>query len=250
MQTLIVVFLTAVVLMTSSLPSTGVEGQRITYGPNSKYTGHLVKPHGPGPFPALVVIHEWWGLNDNIKTTADKLAGEGYVALAVDMFGKVATDPGEAMRMVRSLNQTEANAKLLATTDYLRSLPYVIPGKVGSIGWCFGGGQSLSLALNDPKLVAAVMYYGKPITDPKELAKIKAAVLGIFGEADESIPIADVKAFGEALKKAGVTHEIHTYPGAGHAFANPTSSKRYNPEAAKDAWDKTIAFLQKYLKSK
>ncbi|MDO8684962.1 MAG: dienelactone hydrolase family protein [Armatimonadota bacterium] len=242
------VLMAAILLLASSVVSVALHGSEIKYGPKSAYSGYFVRPTGNGPFPGLVMIHEWWGLNDNIKEMADRLAGEGYAALAVDLFGKSTTDPAEAMWLSRGINPSSALAQLLAAADYLRVLPYVPDDKVGSIGWCFGGRQSLNLALNDPKLAAAVIYYGQLVTDPKELAKIKAAVLGIFGEADESIPMDAVREFDKALTEAGVRHEIYTYPGAGHAFANPTQSQRYKPEAAADAWKKTIAFLAKYLK--
>jgi len=233
----------------ATIPAAGFRGSVIHYGPDSKFSGYFVKPAGSGPFPALVMIHEWWGLNDYIKGVADQLAGDGYAVLAVDLFGKSTTDPAEAFRMIRGLNQLTATTNMLSAADYLRTRPYVNPNKVGSIGWCFGGGQSLQLAINDPKLACAVIYYGKPVTDLDELRKIKAAILGLFGEADESIPMSDLDAFKKALQKAEVGYVISTYPGAGHAFANPTHNDSYRPEAAADAWKKTTEFLAKHLKS-
>lgn len=228
--------------------ATDVQCSTVRFGPDGKYDGYLARPVGEGRFPGLVVIHEWWGINDNIRNQATKLAEAGYVALAVDLFGKTTTKPEEAMQMVRGLDQKVATAELLSAADYLRSRPFVRDDRIGSIGWCFGGGQSLNLALNDPRLKAAVIYYGQPVTDPKELAKVHAAVLGVFGEEDQSIPMDRVKALDKALTEAGVKHEIVTYPGAGHAFANPSGGERYNPEAAKDAWKRTMAFLDKELK--
>lgn len=223
-------------------------GEMVKYGQNAKFSAYLARPEGKGPFPATVVVHEWWGLNQNIKDAADRLAGLGYVAFAVDLFGKTATEPAEAMKLVRGVSETEATAKMLSAGDYLRSRDYVMPEKVGAIGWCFGGGVTLRYALADPKLAVGVIYYGKLVTDPKELKKVKAPLLGLFGEEDDSIPVSQVKEFDEALKKAGVPHEIYTYAGAGHAFANPTASQRYRREAAEDAWKKTTAFLGKWLK--
>lgn len=231
----------------SGAVSADIQSSTIRFGPNNQYSGYLVKPVGDGPFPGLVVIHEWWGLNNNIKSESDKLAKAGYAALAVDLFGKSTTDPQEAMQMTQNLNQQAATTQLLAAANYLRALAYVPDDKVGSIGWCFGGRQSLMLAINDPKLAAAVIYYGQPVTDSKELAKIKARVLGIFGEADESIPMSTVNQFKLALTEAGVRHEIYTYPGAGHAFANPTRGDSYKPAAAEDAWKKTLAFFKSTL---
>ncbi len=225
-----------------------IQAETVHYGPGDKYVGYLVRPKENGPFPGIVVIHEWWGLNDNIKSQAERLAQLGYVALAVDLFGKTTTDPTVAMDMVRSLDQQAATTQLLASVDYLRSQSWVLTDKIGSIGWCFGGAMSLKLALNDPKLTAAVIYYGQPVTDPKELAKIKAAILGIYGEADQMIPMEKVQEFQKALAEARVKYEIHTYPDAPHAFANPSGGKGYRPEAAADAWKKTIAFLARTLK--
>ncbi len=238
---------TALLVLAVGAEAGGITSSNVQFGPEGRYKGYLVRPTGTGPFPAVVVIHEWWGLNDNIRSEARKLAEAGYVALAVDLFGKTTSDPQEAMKQVQALDQKAATAEMLAATAFLRSQPFVKPDKVGSIGWCFGGLQSLHLALNDPKLAAAVIYYGKPITDPKELAKIRAAVLGIFGEADESIPMALVHQFVNALAEARVKHEVHTYPGAGHAFANPSGGSRYKPDAARDAWQKTLVFLGRYL---
>lgn len=237
----------ALAIAISGAVSAEISSSTVRFGPNDQYTGYLAKPSGDGPFPGLVVIHEWWGLNDNIRAESDKLAKAGYAALAVDLFGKSTTDPQEARKMTQNLDQQAATTQLIAAANYLRSLVYVPDDKVGSIGWCFGGKQSLLLAINDPKLATAVIYYGQPVTDPKELAKIKASVLGIFGEADESIPMSTVQKFRQALTEAGVRHEIYTYPGAGHAFANPTRGDSYKPAAAEDAWKKTLVFLDSKL---
>lgn len=235
-------------VMTVCSQAAGVQTQNVLFGPDDKYCGFMARPSGNGPFPGIVVIHEWWGLNNYIRGEATKLAEEGYVALAVDLFGKSTTDMNEAMAMVRALNQQAATAQMLSAADYLRSRTYVRSDRVGSIGWCFGGGQSLNLAINDPRLAAAVIYYGQPVTDPNQLSKIRARILGIYGEADQSIPMTKVEEFRRALTQAGVRYEIYTYPGAPHAFANPTRGTSYKPEAAKDAWKKTLVFLDKHLK--
>lgn len=242
------------ILVFAATQALAAVGSIVQFGPDSKFMGYLTRPEdiadweGSPPYPGLVVIHEWWGLNDSLKDMADKLASLGYVTLAVDLFGKTTANPAEALKMVRGLNQLSATTQMMSAASYLRTRPYVIPAKVGSIGWCFGGAQSLILAFNDPKLSAAIIYYGQPVTDPGELKKIKAPILGIFGEADTSIPIEIVRAFEKALEKAGVTHEIYTYPNAQHAFASPTVGPNYRAQDAEDAWRKTIAFLNKHLK--
>ena len=203
-------------------------------------------------FPAVIMIHENKGLNDNIKNMANLLAKEGYVVLAVDLFnGEVTTNQTRASELSQSIrdNPDVAISNLQGAVKYLTSLPNVNPDKIASLGWCFGGQQSLQLALNseDHPLSATVIYYGRLVTEPESLSKIKWPVLGIFGENDESIPVATVEQFEDALTKNGITNEIYIFNGVGHAFANP-SGDNYAPDETKNAWQKTLTFLNKYLK--
>jgi carboxymethylenebutenolidase len=201
--------------------------------------------------PAVVMIQEWWGLNDNIKDMADELASEGYVVLAADLYnGEVATTPDKAMQLVGTVreNPEQAISNLQSAVQYLASLPNVNSSRIASLGWCFGGGQSLQLALNSEQnpLAATVIYYGNLVNDTNELSKINWPVLGIFGNQDQSIPVESVNAFEQALNETGITNEIYIYPGVGHAFANP-SGDNYAPAETVDAWEKTLAFLKKYV---
>lgn len=201
--------------------------------------------------PAVVMIHEWWGLNDNIKEMADELAGEGYVVLGADLYnGEVATDPNRARELSSSVreNPQQAITNLQSAVQYLASLPNVNGSRIAALGWCFGGGQSLQLALNSEQhpLAATVIFYGNLVNDTSELSKIKWPVLGIFGDQDNSIPVDSVRAFGRGLNETGVTNEIYIYPGVGHAFANP-SGDNYAPQETADAWQKTLTFLDKYV---
>jgi carboxymethylenebutenolidase len=203
--------------------------------------------------PAVIMIHENKGLNDNIKKMANLLARNGYVVLAVDLFkGEVTTDrnrSSELSQYVRD-NQDIATANLKSAVKYLSSLPNVNPEKIVSLGWCFGGGQSLQLALNsqDHPLAATIIYYGRLLTDNASLANIKWPVLGIFGDQDKSISVDSVKAFEMALNSNGIPNEIYIYKGVGHAFANP-SGENYAPKETQDAWQKTLAFLEKHVGS-
>src|SRR6266850_7852641 len=210
--------------------------------------GYLVKPEGKGPFPGVVVIQEWWGLNDQIKGVADRLASEGYVALAPDLYhGKLATDPEKAHELMRGVEEKVALGDLSAALDFLREQPEVGQGKVGSIGFCMGGGLALRLALSRSDLAGAVMFYGSPETDPEALKKAACPVLGLFGEEDQGIPRDKVDAMVSGLRQAGRDAEVHFYPKAGHAFFNETRPS-YSPEAAADAWKRTLAFFQAQLK--
>jgi len=200
------------------------------------------------PLAALVVIHEWWGLNDHIRHWADRLAADGYAALAVDLYqGKVATTPDEAMAAMRAVDEAAAEKTLLAAVEYLRVDPRVRAARVGCIGWCFGGGWSLRLALAAPELAAAVMYYGRLETDPDVLRRLHVPLLGIFANSDRSIPRDRVDAFEAALEQAGSTATIRRYD-ADHAFANP-SGARYDAAAAAAAWTEVRRFLAEHLKA-
>jgi carboxymethylenebutenolidase len=195
------------------------------------------------------MIHEWWGLNENIEHMADILAGHGYVVFAVDLYdGRVATNSSQAAELsgkVRN-NPDEAVGKMSRAVTGLRDLPSTT-NQVASLGWCFGGGQSLQLSLSEADLNATVIYYGTLATDEETLQRIDAPVLGIFGAEDQVVGIESVRAFNETLDELGVDHEVYVYEGAGHAFANP-SGESFRPDDTRDAWGKTLRFLNETLK--
>ena len=209
-------------------------------------TGYLAEPAEEGEYPAVIMIHEWWGLNDNIKDMAETLASHGYTVLAVDMYdGQVATTADEARSLMGSFEQEYWTENMDAAASYLQTNH--APERMGSIGWCFGGAQSLNLALGNDDMDATVIYYGNVVTDPEALSSIDWPILGIFAELDQGIPPSQVKEFGDALDEAGVAHEIQIYDGVDHAFANP-SGERYAPEKAMDAWQRTLDFLDENLR--
>ena len=216
-------------------------------------SGYLVYPSSVTgmKLPAIIMIHEWFGINDNIRSMANTLAKEGYVVLAADLFkGQSDKDQNQAMQIVKtaSSNSELTISNLQAAVKYVSSLPFVDSSKIASIGWCFGGGQSLQLALHSQQhpLVATILYYGTPlVTDKQELSKIKWPVLGIFGDKDQAIPLSNIQQFKATLDSTGIPNEIHIYKGLGHAFANP-SGANYAPNETVDAWQKTLAFLKKY----
>jgi carboxymethylenebutenolidase len=236
-------------------PAREVTGQEVVYGEvgGKPLHGFLARPARPkdakGPLPALIVIHEWWGLNDNIRQVTKRLAGEGYTALAVDLYGGgVADSPDKATELMKAAmaNKPAAEENLRKAYSYLETQQKA--PKIGSIGWCFGGGWSLNTALQFPdKLDATVIYYGHLETDRDQLAKLRMPILGFFGAEDQGIPAAGVREFEKTMKGLGKDVEVQIYDGAGHAFANP-SGTAYRPEAARDAWDRTTKFLAKNLK--
>lgn len=209
----------------------------------------LFTPPGKGPFPGIVVIQEYWGLNDWVKEQASKLADQGYAALAVDLYrGKVADTPDVAHELMRGLPEDRAARDLHAAVEYLKSSPNVKKDRIAAIGWCMGGGLALNLALTEPALAAVVINYGHLSTDPAAIQKIHAAVLGNFGGQDRGIPPDDVKKFEETLKKEGKQADVKIYPDAGHAFQNPNNKSGYRAEDAADAWQRTVNFLATTLK--
>jgi carboxymethylenebutenolidase len=198
----------------------------------------------------LFVFHEWWGLNDNIKSMTERLAGEGYVALAVDLYGgEVADNPEKARELVTEARNNEQPLKNNIRQAYQYLSQDKKAQKIASIGWCFGGTWSLNTALLFPEeLDATVIYYGGGIeTNPNQLKALKMPILGIFAELDNNPSVETVRQFEAALKQVGKSPEIYIYENADHAFANP-SGTRYNAEAAEDAWKKTITFLNQHLK--
>jgi carboxymethylenebutenolidase len=238
----------------AGVDTTRTEAREVTYATldGRPVRGYLARPLDAGPegaLPGLVVVHEWWGLNDNVRLMTRRLAAQGYVALAVDLYdGGVAATPDEAQALMQ--RSTERAEPLMRTLDEAITHLRVVQGapRVGVVGWCFGGGWALRTALALPEQVdAAVMYYGRVVTDPRTLTSLDAPLLGLFGGADASIPVADVRAMEAVLREQGNDVEVHVYDGAGHGFANP-SGRGYDAAAAEDAWRRTTAFLAGHLK--
>jgi len=233
-------------------PRVPVLAREVAYGEaeRSNLEGFLAMPADAAePLPGLIVIHEWWGLNDNIKAMTRRLAGEGYVALAVDLYGGgLAVTPEEAQALMAAVvnDPDKARANLKQAYEYLEK--YAFAPRIASIGWCLGGGWSLETARLFPnQLDAMVMYYGQFVNDAEVLRPLEMPVLGLFGGRDKSLPTPDVIAFRGKLNELGKNAKILIYPDADHAFANP-SGGNYNAKAADDAWQETLKFLAEHLK--
>ena len=218
-------------------------GTMITLG-SVAAQAYLARPKGDVR-GAILVIHEWWGLNDWVKANADGFAAQGYLALAVDLYGgKVATTKEEASKLMQGLDADHAAAVEKAGVQWLRRA--APKKKLATIGWCMGGGQSLLASLNNaPDVSATVIYYGLPVTDVARLKVLKGPVLGIWAKKDGWITPEKVAAFDKALTEAGVKHSFHSFD-ADHAFANPTGGA-YNPPAAQEANALTRKFLAEVL---
>lgn len=209
--------------------------------------GYFARPEVKGDYPGVVMIHENRGLRPEIKDTAEQLAKGEYLVLAVDLYqGQIAETQEQARAISPTFDQQTGIENMQAAAEYLRRQGAT---KIASLGWCFGGRQSVELAISGEELDATVVYYGGNMATTKDrLAPISWPVLGIFGGADQAIPESMVREFETSLNDLGVENEIYIYPGVGHAFANP-SGMNYAPEETKDAWEKTISFLKKHLKN-
>ncbi len=223
--------------------NTAIVTSDVEYHPGS--IGYYVRPEAPGNYPGVVMIHENRGLRPEIKDAAETLAKEGYLVLAVSLLNGTAEDQEGARALTAQFVQAEGVANMRSAVGYLREEGAM---KMASLGWCFGGRQSIELAISGEPLDATVVYYGGNMaTTTARLAPISWPVLGIFGDQDQAIPLTMVDAFKTSLETLGVPNEIHIYPGVGHAFANP-SGANYAPVETKDAWEKTLTFLETHLR--
>jgi len=205
-------------------------------------------PAGRDGAPGIVVIQEWWGLNAHIKDVARRFARQGYVAVIPDLYhGNVATDAEGAHELSRGLEDPRALTDMNTAVSWLRKEPRVGKRPIGVIGFCMGGRLSELLAIQSSEIAAAVMFYGSPITDADAMTRLHAPLQGHFGADDKGITAEKVKEFQAGLVQAGKKGEVFTYPGAGHAFMNDTRPS-YSPDAARQAWARTLAFFQKHLK--
>ncbi len=240
----------AALLFAASASAQNRDSKSITYPSGTEtVTGYLALPEGAGRKPAIIVIPEWWGLNDFIRGKSDDFARKGYVALAVDLYrGKVATDSDTAHQLMRGLPEDRAMRDLKAAFDYLRSRDDVDATHIGSVGWCMGGGYSLALALAQPKLAGAVIYYGRLVTDDAAIKTLAVPLLGNFGGQDKGIPRVSVQDFEKNTKAAGKSVDFKIYPDAGHGFASSKDPGTFRAADAKDADARTDAFFEKILK--
>jgi carboxymethylenebutenolidase len=246
LKTLFVLLLTTLL----TICALAADGKPVSYKSGDETVqGVLYTPAGKGPFPALVVIHEWWGLNDWVKDQAMRLADQGYITLAIDLYrSKLAKTPDEAHEIMRGVPEDRVKRDLHAAVEFLKSQSNVKKDRIGSIGWCMGGGYSLDVALQEPDLAATVINYGHLATDPEALKRINAPILCLFGAQDRGITPDDVHKFEASMKQLGKKIDVHIYDDAGHGFENENNKDGYRAADTADARKRTKEFLAMTLK--
>jgi carboxymethylenebutenolidase len=210
-------------------------------------TGYLASPTGDGPFSGVIVVQEWWGLDDHIKDVAGRFAREGFVALAPDLYhGKVTKEPDEAQKMMMSLDVPRASKELAKATDYLASRPEVAGRGIGAIGFCMGGGLALTLATDSPLIKAAAPFYGSNPSPIEKVADLQGPVFAVYAEQDTFFGPPVREALENALRQNNIEHEVRVYPGH-HGFFNDTRAEVHDPGAAQDAWKRVLTLFRENL---
>jgi len=223
-------------------------GEMVRFPSNGREAeGYLATPVS-GSGPGVIVIQEWWGLVPHIKDICDRLAGEGFVALAPDLYhGATTTEPDEAGKLMMALKMDQAANDMSGAVDYLAGLDAATGDTIGSVGYCLGGGLSLFLASLKPQIGACVVYYGVLPGAQPDLSKIQGPVLGHFAENDQFASPASARELESSLRSLGKEVEFHVYPGTDHAFFNDTRPDVYKAEAATLSWERTLAFYRQHL---
>lgn len=227
-----------------------IRGEMVEFQSNGTLgMGYLVRgPATEQSQPGVIVIQEWWGLNDNIKEVADRFAAAGFVALAPDLYrGEKTEEPDEARKLAMALDMGRAVKDMIGAVNYLCGVPGV--GRIGAVGFCMGGTLSLWLASMTPRVGAAVSFYGGRTLNADTVAKIGGGVLAFYGGQDEGIPPETIAEQRAAFEQAGISHEIVIYEQAGHAFFNDTRPDHFDPQAAADSWERTLAFFRHQLQT-
>lgn len=225
-------------------------GQTVEFASNgNRTTGYLATPPSGRGGPGLVVIQEWWGLVDHIKDVCDRLANEGFVALAPDLFhGKTTKSPDEAGKLMMALRIDEAEKDLSGAINYLLQTEAVTSAKAGTIGFCMGGALSLYAATKNSNVGACVVFYGGHPNVHPDLPNLSAPVLGIFAERDKFVTPDVVHQLDAQMKELGKSFEFHIYENTDHAFFNDTRPEVYDEKASADAWRRSLKFLREHLK--
>jgi carboxymethylenebutenolidase len=226
-----------------------IQTETLQFPSNGRTTpGFLARPRGDGPFPGVIVVQEWWGLDDHIKDVAQRFAREGFAALAPDLYhGNVTHEPNKAEKLMMSLDMNSAGRELAKGADYLASQPYTSGRGIGATGFCMGGGLALTLACDSPHVRAAAAFYGVNPDPVDKVQNLRGPVLAIYAEHDSWAGPEVRERLRQALERHGKQHEIRVYPGTQHAFFNDTRADAYSREPATDAWNRALSLFRQNL---
>jgi carboxymethylenebutenolidase len=221
----------------------------VEFGSNGLTTpGFLARPKDNGPFPGVIVVQEWWGLNDNIKDIAQRFAREGFAAFAPDLYhGVVAAEPGQAQKQMMQLDMTRASQELVKATEYLAEQPYIDSRGIGAIGFCMGGGLAMTLATDTPLIRAVAPFYGAPPEPIDKVQSLAGPVFAVFAEHDDWIGPPVREKLHQALEEHSKQFEIKVYPGTHHGFFNDTRKDVHDAKASTDAWKHVISLFRENL---
>jgi carboxymethylenebutenolidase len=227
----------------------GVRAEMVEFQSNgSPMPGYLARPEGDGPFPGVIVVQEWWGLDDHIRDVACRFAAEGFAALAPDLYrGRVTKEPDEAQKLMMALDMNKASQELVKAAEYLAAQPFVAGRGIGAIGFCMGGGLALTLACESPHVRAAAPFYGANPNPVDKVQNLRGPVFAIYAEHDGWANAQVTQQLREALERYGKPHEICVYPGTEHAFFNDTRPEVYHRDAATDAWNRVVRLFREHL---
>ncbi len=225
-----------------------IDARMVTFKGNGDAPGYFARPTADGTYPGLVVIQEWWGLDDHIISVTQRFASQGFAALAVDLYrGHIAKEPNDAQHLVMTVQRPLALQDIQGAVDYLNQQSFVINNKVGVIGFCFGGGLAMQMSYQGKGVGAVASFYGSGVDpSPSDVQNATAPVIGFYGDKDPGFPADKINTWAQRFQAAGKTYEPHIYPGAAHAFFNDTRTS-YVKAAAQDAWTRTLAWFHKYL---
>jgi carboxymethylenebutenolidase len=229
--------------------TTDIQSELVEFGSNGSTTpGFLARPKGDGPFPGVIVIQEWWGLNDNIKDIAQRFAREGFAAFAPDLYhGVVTAEPDVAQKQMMQLDMPRASQELVKATEYLAKQPFIAGRGIGAVGFCMGGGLALTLATDTPLIRAVAPFYGAIPEPVDKVQSLAGPVFAVYAENDDWIGPPVREKLRQALDEHGKSFEMKVYPGTHHGFFNDTRTEVHDKRASADAWNRTISLFRENL---
>ena len=228
---------------------TDIQSEMVDFRTNgSSAQGYLARPKGDGPVPGVIVIQEWWGLNENIKDIANRFAAEGFAAFAPDLYhGRATSEPDEAQKLMMHTDMNRASQELVKAAEHLAQQPYTAGRGIGATGFCMGGGLALTLACDSPRIKAVAPFYGVNPSPIDKVRDLQGPVFAIYAEHDAWAGPEVREALERALTQHSIPHEVKVYPGTEHGFFNDTRRDVHHAQASQDAWERVLKLFRENL---